>query len=302
MNKYERSLWIINTLSDYGDASLKELNERLRNYSLNYEGEEISPRTFARDKDYIASTFQIDIEYDPRTRKYRLVNQEDIRNNSLYRYLMSSIHVNSLSAMAIRHKDRIMLEEVPTGVESLHILLEAIDKRRTVRFDYSSYYRKGHNQTYEVIPCFVRMFERRWYLICEYLDRSQTRVLALERMRQLVIGEKQETPSPNLTPRLFYQDCFGIIRDDKQPEEIFLKVYQHQVEYVRSVPIHPSQEEVESTADYTIFRYYVRPSYDFIQQLLWHRENMEVLAPHTLREEIRSLLQKMLERYATNIS
>ena len=49
MNKYERCLWIVNTLNEYGKASLKELNDRWIRSSLNYEGEDILPRTFARD-------------------------------------------------------------------------------------------------------------------------------------------------------------------------------------------------------------------------------------------------------------
>ncbi|MDB9152573.1 WYL domain-containing protein [Parabacteroides distasonis] len=69
------------------------------------------------------------------------------------------------------------------------------------------------------------------------------------------------------------------------------------MDYIRSVPLHPSQEEVETTNDYTIFRYDLRPSYDLMQYLLWHRENLEVLQPASLREEMRKLLQKMLERY-----
>ena len=85
------------------------------------------------------------------------------------------------------------------------------------------YYVKDKTYTYEVIPCFLRMFESCWYLICEYLKHKATRVLALERMQPLVIGEKEGLPSPNITPAYFYQDCFGIIRDDKQPEKIILK-------------------------------------------------------------------------------
>lgn len=302
MNKNERCLWIVGTFIDYGDMSLRELNARFLDYTLNYEGEEIQPRTFDRDRRYIASTFQIDIDFDPRLKKYHLVNPEEIQDNPIFKYLLGSIHVNNLSTLALRHKDKIMLQEIPTGVELLQVVLNAIDLGRTVCFDYTSYYAKGKIFTYEVIPCFVRMFEHRWYLVCEYLDHSQTRVLALERMRRLSIGEKQATPSPHITPRQFYQDCFGIIRDDKRPEEILLKVYQNQVDYVRSVPIHPSQEEVETGADYAVFRYYLRPSYDFIQHLLWHREHMEVLRPVALREEVRTLLLKMLEHYGMNDS
>ncbi len=297
MDKYERCLWEVGTFIDYGDMSLKELNERFREYSLNYDGEEISARTFDRDRRYIALTFQIDIDFDPRLRKYHLANPEEVRENPLYKYLLGSIHVNNLSTLALRHREKIMLQEIPTGVESLHILLDAIDKEKTVCFDYVSYYAKDRVFSYEVIPCFLRLFEHRWYLICEYLDHSQTRVLALERMRDLSIGEKSCLPSPDITPQTFYQDCFGIIHDNKQPEEIVLKVYGHQVDYVRSTPIHTSQKEIETTEEYVLFQYYVRPSYDFIQRLLWHRENVEVLRPASLRDEIRELLRQMLARY-----
>lgn len=297
MNKHERCLWIVSTFIDYGNASLEELNRRFLRYSLNYDREEIQPRTFNRDRKYIASAFQVDIDFDPHVKKYYLANPEVIRNNPIYKYLLSSIHVNNLSTLAIKHKDKIMLQEIPTGAERLHILLDAIDKGRTVCFSYTSYYAKDKTYRYEVIPCFLRMFEQRWYLICEYLDRSATRVLALERMKDLAIGEQTRLPSPDITPELFYQDCFGIIRDEKQPERITLKVYGKQVDYVRSLPLHHSQQEIETGCDYAVFQYFVRPSFDFIQQLLWHKENVEIINPTSLREEMRGLIQTMFERY-----
>ncbi|OUO50352.1 hypothetical protein B5F77_13035 [Parabacteroides sp. An277] len=297
MQKWERCLWIISVFNEYGDFSLKELNERFMRYSLNYDGEEISERTFNRDREFIASSFQIDIEYDARIRKYTFRNKEVIKENPIYRYLLSSFHIQNLSSLVIKHKSKIMLQDPPTGVELLHTVLNAIDQGRTLYFDYTSYYTKDRTYHFELIPAFVRLFEQRWYLIGEFTDRSQTRVLALERMQHLTIGEKELLPSPTLTPQSFYEGCYGIIRDDKQPQTIWLKVYNKQVDYIRSLPLHDSQKEIETGKDYAIFQYYFRPSYDFIQQILWNRENIEVLKPVSLREEIISLLTQMLERY-----
>ena len=117
MNKNERCLWIVGTFIDYGDMSLRELNARFLDYTLNYEGEEIQPRTFARARRYIASTFQIDIDFDPRLKKYHLVNPEEIQDNPIFKYLLGSIHVNNLSTLALRHKDKIMLQEIPSHAE-----------------------------------------------------------------------------------------------------------------------------------------------------------------------------------------
>ena len=297
MNKHKRCLWIVSAFVDYGNASLKELNERFQRSALNEEHETIQPRTFDRDRKYIADTLQIDIEYDPHLKQYYIVNPEEISNNTLYTYLLGSMHVNNLSSMAIKHKERIMLQRIPTGVEWLHTLLQAIDRHLTVCFSYQSYYSETPFQ-YEVIPCFLRLFEQRWYLICEYLDHSQTRVLALERMNQVVMGERIILPSANITPDTFYKDFYGIIRDESKAEEIVIKVYNHQDKYIRSVPIHVSQQELKSdNPNYALFSYYLHPTYDFIQQLLWHREHIEVVKPTALRKKMKELLQEMLNRY-----
>lgn len=296
MNKFERCLWIVSTLNDYGKASLRELNDRWANSSLNYEKEEISARTFARDKDFIALTFQLDIEYDMKTRKYELVNAKDLQSGTLYKYLLENFQVNVLTDMTIRHRDKIMVQNVNTGVELLAIVMDAIDCKRTICFDYVSYYNKEKTCHYELIPCFVRLFEHRWYVICEYLDHSETRVLALERMSGLEMGQKKENPSPNITPTIFYADCFGIIHDNKQPIKVLLKVFDKQVDYVRSLPIHTSQKEVETGDGYAIFSYYLRPSFDFVQHLLWQKK-VEVLAPDSLRMEMKRELTEMLNRY-----
>ncbi|WP_353934109.1 WYL domain-containing protein [uncultured Parabacteroides sp.] len=74
--------------------------------------------------------------------------------------------------------------------------MDAIDKGRTVCFNYTSYYAKEKTYNIEVIPCFVRLFEHRWYLICEYPDHSQIRVLALEQMENLIYRRADASSIP----------------------------------------------------------------------------------------------------------
>ena len=104
MQKWERCLWLIDLFSSYGELSLREVNERFMRYSRNEMGESLSERMFLRDREYIASTFQLDIEYDGHIRKYRLNNREVIRQNPLYRYLLSSMHVENMSELLVRNR------------------------------------------------------------------------------------------------------------------------------------------------------------------------------------------------------
>ena len=85
--------------------------------------------------------------------------------------------------------------------------------------------------------------------------------------------------------------------DDQKPEMIRIKVYGAQVEYVRALPIHESQKEIETTSEWSIFEYRLVPCYNFYQQLLWHREKLEVIEPLAVREELKSTMQKMLGLY-----
>ena len=92
--------------------------------------------------------------------------------------------------------------------------------------------------------------------------------------------------------------CFGIIADQRiEPQTVKLKVSAGQANYIRDLMIHESQEEIQQNEEYSIFKYYLRPSYDFIQELLWNGETMEVLEPLSLRKEIAGIISRMNEKY-----
>lgn len=180
MAKNGKCLWIVETLLQAGALSLRELNERWER-SVLYDNHRILGRTFTRYKDHIANEYAIDIDYSPSANKYYIVNREEIRDNALYRYLLSAYHIADLNTQTLRHRDRMMMEPVPTGAEHLAAILEAIDRKRTVLFNYTSYY-SPELQDWELVPAFLRVFEGRWYLIAEYMNRQQVKTFSLERI------------------------------------------------------------------------------------------------------------------------
>jgi predicted DNA-binding transcriptional regulator YafY len=54
---------------------------------------------------------------------------------------------------------------------------------------------------------------------------------------------------------------------------------------------------VEDQIEYALFRYLLHPTYDFVQELLSHGENVEVLKPIWLRREIADVVQQMSVMY-----
>ena len=85
--------------------------------------------------------------------------------------------------------------------------------------------------------------------------------------------------------------------EDCAPVLITLKVYGSQVDYVRARPIHASQEEVEQGDGWSVFSYWLKPSYNFYQALLWHREKVEVLGQEEVRGEMKRIIEKVKELY-----
>jgi predicted DNA-binding transcriptional regulator YafY len=84
---------------------------------------------------------------------------------------------------------------------------------------------------------------------------------------------------------------------DAEPLTIQLKAYREKPNYLRSLPLHLSQQEVETGTDYAIFKYKIAPTFDFIQEVLLHGDQLEVLSPRSFREHVASIIKKMHDFY-----
>jgi len=299
MSKLKKCIYLINLLERKGPMTLKEINNYYQ-YSSLCEGDEIQPRTFLRYKDYIDETFPCYIDFNQRTGKYELHHHKALygEDDSLYDYLLSAYHIEGMTELALKHREKILLSDAPTGVEYVQTILEAIDRKRGIECNYYAFNKKT-NKHQVIIPYFLRTWEQRWYLVAEPESHPHVQsVYALERMDNVRLTEKKMTPSDDITAEEYFAGSFGVNHSDNQkPEKILIKVYDTQVEYIKALPIHESQKEIETNEEWSIFEYHLVPCFNFYQQLLWHRERIEVLEPVYVREEMKSVLQKMLEKY-----
>ena len=299
MSKLKKCLYLINLLERKGALTLKEINDYYQ-YSSICEGDEILPRTFLRYKDYIEATFPCYIEYNARTGKYELHRHKALygEDDSLYDYLLSAYHIEGMTELALKHREKILLSDAPTGVEYVQTILEAIDKKHGIECDYYSYNKKSVKHQM-LIPYFLRTWENRWYLVAEPDNHHHGQsVFALERMDNIRLTGEKMLPSKKITPEEYFDGCFGVNHsDDQKPERILIKVYSTQVEYIKKLPIHESQKEIEATDEWSIFEYRIIPCFNFYQQLLWHRERIEILEPKSIRDEMKRIIENMLNHY-----
>ena len=300
-NMISKYVWIIETIYKSGRISFKELNERWLDDDIS-EGVDIPKRTFNNWIIAIQETFGLFIENEGKGEyRYYIMNEEDISKNGLRTWLYNTISVSNALANCESIKDRILLEYVPSGQEYLMKILDALKENRILNMTYHSYW-KEEESNFDVEPFCVKLFRQRWYLIARstytYYHRQGPRIYALDRIRNLSPTEETFEMPKDWNASDFFIGAFGVIADAQTKcEPIKLKVNASQANYIRDLKLHDTQEEEERNEEYSIFTYYLRPTYDFQQELLWHGEDVVVLEPKWLREELAERLKCMYNKY-----
>lgn len=163
------------------------------------------------------------------------------------------------------------------------------------------YLRFGKLERRQIIvePYAIKVFKQRWYLLAADDKWTIPAVYALDRIMSLKeTGDSFEYPK-DFNAEIFFKDCYGVIcGTNDEVQEIVLRAYPPYVNYLRTLPLHTSQKELNSTSDYADFELYLRPTFNFRQELLSQGDEVEILQPENFREEMKSLLEKMLKRYS----
>ena len=192
----------------------------------------------------------------------------------------------------------IKLEDVPSGQEYLAIILDAMKTNNQIRITYQGYKRE-ESYTFVVHPYCVKMFKQRWYMLafCPYYNKMMT--YALDRIIGIwkLDGETFEMPH-GFDSEEYFANYYGIISGTGTDlYTVKLKLSKKQANYLRSLPLHKTQKEVERTDEYSIFTLQLCPVLDFQQEILSMGEEVEVLEPIWLRKEIAGKVKKTWNIY-----
>ena len=283
-------IWLIDTVNQAGfeGITFSTIRDKWKRNDLLSGGEDYPKRSFHNHVAAVHELFGIEIACHKSTNSYYIANSRELKDSSGFKgWLLDALSLNSQLEESSQLKDRILLEEIPSGKEFLPTILEAMRDNKMLTFSYKPFWVEDDyvSNFYHVEPYALKVFKRRWYLLGKYGD-SPLKVYALDRMQDIDIEFESFTLPADFNAAEFFSTCFGVMMTEEEPQLIRLKVDAFQSKYLRTLPLHPSQEEVERTEDYSIFTYFLRPTFDFIQELLSLGITAEVLSPKTLRNEI----------------
>ena len=290
-----RYVWFVTTIYIRGPITLEEIQRRYESHFG--RGEELSERQFHRYTDAVEELFDIEIKYSRTQRGYVIADREGIYNMGMRKWLIQTFSVNNILHESQELKNRILLEDVPSGPQHLTPIVDAMRESVALSMTYQSF-GKSEPSTFEVEPYCVKLFEQRWYMLGKSEGYDELRLYALDRIKALEPTERKFKLPKKFDAAKFFEDYYGIIISDEDfdVEPVALKVDSWQSKYLRTLPLHHSQVEVERTDEYSIFEYRLCPSFDFQQKLLSMGDSAGALAPVALRD----ILRKKAEKTANN--
>ena len=284
-------IWIINMLRAYGQLTFEQLNEKWMQDKVT-DGNALQRSSFNRHRDAILDMFGIIIECNKRTYKYYIDNPEVMNDGSIERWLFSTLTVHGVLTDSVAVKERIVLENVPAGLEFLDTLIHAIKMGRKIVMTYQRFGADSYEKM--VAPYAVKLFHQRWYLLSHTGHHYAT--YALDRMKAVSLTNEPFEMPADFSPQAYFAEYFGVLTDNTPMAHVVVRAYDRTPNCLRTLPLHHSQCEIASTPDYTDFSFDLRPTADFLGELLSHGSDIEVLEPADVRQHMREIAERMLER------
>lgn len=274
---------------------MSEINEAWLRCTLNDEHKDMPERTFFNHRDAISEIFGLDIEYD-RELGYHIPTSQ-MNDSGARSWLLQSLSINNVINESSSLRDKILFESVPSAIPFLGEIINIIRDGNAMNLTYQSY-RNKEPYTFEAHPYCLKMFKQRWYLLAKTPKFEYPTIYSLDRVVDVEeLDIKAEIPQ-GFNAEEYFSPFYGIITGDgNEPQTIKLKVRYDQVFYFRSLPLHHTQEEIETTDEYSVFKYYLVPSHDFIQEVLSHGNDVQVLESAYLRDTIKNIATKMVKLY-----
>jgi predicted DNA-binding transcriptional regulator YafY len=288
-----RYLLIINFLKKR-DASWDEISFHLETQSeiegYNYV---ISQRTFQRDVEEIRSIYNIDIQNNKSTKNYFIVEEEEVSNNI---HLLDTFNLFNALSLTNNYSNYIQFENrIPKGTEHIYGLLHAIKNKFVIELEYHKF-SEEKSEIVAVHPYLIKQFKGRWYLLCLKVDINEIRTYALDRIVGFEIRKKHFTIPKDFNAQQYFKNCFGIILPDwLEPEKIVFSFNLTQAEYIKSYPLHESQNIIKTENKRVYFEITVFIAHDFIMELLSYGDEIQIVSPKGLVKTLSTIHKSALK-------
>ena len=200
---------------------------------------------------------------------------------------------------------RSSLEQNLTNIDLLPVFYKAITNKQVLRFAYQRFGQEHFILIFH--PQFLKEYNGRWFVFGE-ADREpyQAYNVPLDRIVSEVceVNDVSYIPAPKGFYQEFFKNIIGVTHErDAKVEEVTIRT---KSEYLHGLlltkPLHHSQKETLPFGEhncqwYGEVRLTIEPNRELRGRILLYGENLEVISPQSLREQIKDTLTKQIAQY-----
>jgi predicted DNA-binding transcriptional regulator YafY len=182
------------------------------------------------------------------------------------------------------------------GSELIPKIIQALDENRVIEFIYQRF-DDSIQKNVKLHPYLLKEDRHIWYIIGKHTKKEDpVTTYALDRMKSIKLLDTRFQPI-TFDFDEYYRYSFGITVTSNDPIEVVLSFTPLQGKYLKSLPIHSTQKIlVDDDNEYRI-SVIVKPSWEFYEKLLGYGEAVKVIAPQSIKDEMRRKLTTILSFY-----
>ena len=299
--KIRRCAWVTQFLYDRKRATLKQIDDAWVSSSEGDDRKEKPDRKtwyrcFARAYDI----FGIMIEGGKRKDNYQwyIENPDSLEGKNIKQWMLSIFNYRNLIDKCMKIHYRFDLEPYPSENDRLKEIVEAMLENRQIQLFYQSYQNEKPSLSI-VDPYYIKTYQRRFYVLCYNNTKECLRMYSFDRIVDMKILNSTFEMKTTLSAKEFFHDMFGVMlpNGDMNMERITVRAYGDEVSYLRDVPLHQSQVEINTTEKYSDFVLYMYPTRDFTGHVIHQEDRIEILKPEWLRNYMVEKYRNGLKRY-----
>lgn len=220
---------------------------------------------------------------------------EEVENHL---YSTSQLGENAKSVVSFQHNPYLK------GMQTFYKpLFDAIVNRRAIEIEYQPFGKS--NRIITVSPYHLKQYNNRWFLIAKRDDYDDffsnyaiDRILSVKE-----ISKSYEPLADEFDFNDYFGDIVGVSVTSNPVENVVLHINEHVLGYIITKPLHESQSTklIRVDDDHWEITLKVKDNYELRSLLRSFGDQIEIIKPEHLRNEMRNLAEKLLDVYSKEL-
>jgi predicted DNA-binding transcriptional regulator YafY len=180
------------------------------------------------------------------------------------------------------------------GAELIADILDAITKKRIINVEYRKF--DGNAKTHKIKPILLKEDKQMWYVLGVNIKHDKLITFALDRIVDITITN-EEFDDIKFDSIEYFKYSFGITVSEDDPIDVIISFTPYQGNYLRTLPIHNTQEIIEDNDEKFVIKVTVKPSYEFYSKIFSYGFDATIISPKPIRERVFKTFEKAISKY-----